>query len=80
MQKSNGKATAALVLGIIGIFVCPIICSVLAIVLGYAARTEIAASHGMESGDSNATAGIILGFIGIAVWIITIIVIAATRR
>ena len=65
-QVTNGKATASLVLGIIGLVACPIICSVLAIILGYSARNEIAASGGWQTGESSATAGIVLGWIGIA--------------
>lgn len=78
VQTSNGKATASLVLGIVGIFMCPAVCSVLALILGYAARNEIAASGGSQRGDSNATAGIILGWVGIVfaiIWI-TIVIIA----
>jgi hypothetical protein len=81
VPRSNGKAVASLVLGIVGIFVCPIIASVLAIIFGYSARTEIAASRGTQSGDSNAVAGIILGCVGLvlyAVGIIIWIMVAAT--
>jgi len=69
---TNGKATAALVLGIVGIFVCPIICSILALIFGYQARNEIAASGGYQGGDSYATAGIILGWIGLVLAIVWI--------
>jgi uncharacterized membrane protein len=84
-QVNNSKATASLVLGIVGLFVCPIICSVIAIVLGYSARNEIAASGGRMTGDSNATAGIILGWIGLAIAVIfgtiwaIIAIVAATN-
>lgn len=82
-QTSNSKATASLVLGIIGIFFCPIICSILAIILGYTARNEIAASGGRQAGGGNATAGIILGWVGIAftiIWIIIVIVAVAASN
>ena len=62
---SNGKATAALVLGILGLVFCPFICSIAALVLGYQARGEIDSSGGRQGGRSNATAGIVLGWIGI---------------
>ena len=71
---SNSKATASLVLGIVGLFVCPIICSALALILGYSARNEIAASGGRMTGDTNATAGIILGWVGLALAIIGVII------
>lgn len=69
-QTTNGKATASLVLGIVGLFVCPIICSVLAIILGSTAKNEIAASGGWQTGESNAKAGIILGWIGLAIGVV----------
>lgn len=71
---TNSKATASLVLGIIGLFVCPIVCSVIAIILGYSAKNEIAASGGRETGESNANAGIILGWVGIVLYVIGIII------
>ena len=65
VPESNSKATAALVLGIAGLVVCPLICSVIGLVLGYQARSEIDASGGMQTGRGNAIAGIVLGWIGV---------------
>ena len=65
---TSGKATAALVLGILGFVLCPFICSVLALVYGYQARNEIDGSGGRISGRGLATAGIILGWVGIVIW------------
>ncbi len=65
--QSSGKSTAALVLGILGLVVCPLICSVLALIFGYQARSQIDASGGRMGGRGNATAGIVLGWIGIAI-------------
>jgi hypothetical protein len=84
-QTSNSKATASLVLGIVGLLVCPIVCSVLAIILGSTAKNEIAASGGWQTGESNAKAGIVLGWIGLAIFIVfgtiwAIIAIAATAN
>jgi hypothetical protein len=73
-QVNNSKATASLVLGIVGIIICPIICSLLAIILGYSAKNEIAASRGTQTGESNATAGIILGWIGLALYVVGMII------
>jgi hypothetical protein len=73
-QVNNSKATASLVLGIIGLVICPIICSLLAIIFGYSAKNEIAASGGRQTGGSNATAGIILGWIGLAIYIVVTII------
>ena len=79
--ESSGKATASLVLGICGLVVCPLICSILALVFGYQGRGEIDRSGGRIAGRGNATAGIVLGWIGIVICvlgIIAIIVLAAT--
>ena len=65
---ASGKATASLVLGLVGLVFCPLICSVLAIVFGYQGRREIAASGGQLSGSGSATAGIILGWIGTVIY------------
>ena len=64
---SSGKATAALVLGILGLVFCPLICSVLALVFGYQGRNEIDASGGRMGGRGSATAGIVLGWIGVVI-------------
>lgn len=81
-QPTNGKATAALVLGILGLpFFCPVLCSVPALVLGYQARKEIDASGGVQQGRGQAKAGIVMGWIGTvvgAIGIVLIIVLAAT--
>lgn len=59
---TNGKATAALVLGIV--WLCGI-GSILALVFGYQAKNEIEASNGAQGGGGMATAGIVLGWIGV---------------
>jgi len=75
---SNSKATWSFISGLVGIFLCPIIFSVIAIALGYIARNEIAATGGVQKGDGLALAGIILGFAGIVLGIIWIIVFQIT--
>lgn len=62
---TNGKAIAALILGIGGFIVCPLICSVLAIVFGNLAKKEIDANPGQE-GRGMAQAGFILGIVGVS--------------
>ncbi len=74
VQQNSGKATASLILGIVGIFVCPLICSVLAIILGSQAKKEIEASGGMLGGMSMANAGLILGIVGLVIYLITIVI------
>lgn len=83
---NDGLAVAALVTGIAGWFICPIIGGVLAVIFGYMARNNIKASNGTLGGDAFATAGIILGFIqlglvllGIIAWVIIVIVASTTN-
>jgi hypothetical protein len=63
--QTPGKATASLVLGIVGLVICPVVCSVLAVVFGKQAKQEIAANPGM-GGAGLAQAGVVLGWVGIA--------------
>jgi hypothetical protein len=50
--------------------------SILAIVLGFIARSQIKASQGRQSGQGMATAGIILGFVGVALIVIYVVAVA----
>ena len=72
---TSGKATAALVLGIFGFVLCPLICSVLALVYGYQARNEIDGSGGRIGGRGNAMAGIVLGWIGVSLCALFLILV-----
>ena len=75
VPQASGKSTAALVLGILGLVLCPFICSILALVFGYQGRREIDASGGRMSGRGNATAGIVLGWIGVAFLVLLVVLI-----
>jgi hypothetical protein len=76
-RKASGSATASLVLGIVGLVVCPLICSVLAIVYGKRARRDIEGSGGRLTGGGNATAGIVLGWIGIGFSVLFLLLVIA---
>lgn len=76
-QTTPGSATAALILGICALLVCPIICAPLALVYGNKARNEIDGSGGRLGGRGMATAGIVLGWIGVAYAVLVIIYIIA---
>ena len=64
--QTNGKAVASLACGIGGFVVLPVALSIVALVLGYQARSELAQRPG-EGGAGMATAGIVLGWVGVAV-------------
>jgi hypothetical protein len=63
--QTSSNATVALVLGICGFVVCPLICSILAIVFATKAYREIDGSGGRIGGRGLAQAGLILGWIGV---------------
>lgn len=61
--QNNGYAIASLVLGLFWMWG---VGSVLALVFGYKAKSEIDRSGGMQTGRGLAVAGIVLGWIGVA--------------
>ncbi len=70
-----GNAIASLILGIVGIVMCPIITSVIGLILGYQAKREISNSGGKLGGRGVALGGIITSWIGIAIYTPLIILI-----
>jgi hypothetical protein len=67
--KTNGFSIASLVLGILWIYW---IGSILALVFGYVAKSQIDRSGGLQSGRGMAIAGIVLGWIGVGILILVI--------
>jgi hypothetical protein len=70
--RANSKATTSLILGIVSV-ICIVACfpigavtGIIAVILGLAAKTEIARSPGVYRGDGYAIAGIITGAIGLS--------------
>ena len=72
--ETNKKAIFSLVTGILGLFCCPIILSVAAIILSRQAKSEIAGRGG--GGEGLATAGFVLGIVGLVLGAIQLILIA----
>jgi hypothetical protein len=64
-----GNAIASLILGIVSIFLCPIITAVIGLILGYGAKREIDASGGRLGGRGVALGGIITSWIGLAIYV-----------
>lgn len=67
----KGLAIASLVLGIISLFLFPIVTGTLGIILGVVAKNK-----GCSSGL--ATGGIVCGIIGVAFWLIMLIFVGST--
>jgi len=61
-QQTNGKAIASLVLSLLGL-------SILGLIFGHVAASEIKNSGGRQGGSGMATAGIVLGWIGSVGWV-----------
>jgi hypothetical protein len=72
-QSTNGFAIASLVLGILWVYW---IGSILAIIFGFVALSQIKERN--QSGKGMATAGLILGFIGLGMLVLVIVLVAAS--
>jgi hypothetical protein len=76
--RTPGQAYAAMILGIIGLFpLCPVILSVIALILGFTAKNEIDRSNGQLGGSGIAMAGIVTGAIGTAFYLLIFLVVLA---
>jgi len=72
-QAKNGLGVAALICGLVGVTVVPVLASIAAVVLGHmglsAHKEGQADNHGMS------LAGMILGYVGVALGVLAIIAI-----
>jgi len=76
VPTQSALAIVSLIAGIVGLFFFG---SLVAVICGHVARSNIRASNGTQTGDGMALAGLILGYIGLAMallWIIVVVVIA----
>jgi len=62
---TSGLATASLIFGILGLTLLPTLGSIVAVILGYMAKSDINSSAGQLEGSGLATAGLVLGYIGL---------------
>jgi hypothetical protein len=74
---ATSKATLALVLGIVGLTVCPGAASIPAWIIGHEAVKEIDSSNGQLGGRSMAMAGKITGIVGTALAALGILAVGA---
>ncbi|MBN1660876.1 MAG: DUF4190 domain-containing protein [Anaerolineae bacterium] len=70
---TSGLAIASLLLGIGGLTFLPLLGSIVAILLGYMARTDIRQRPAELSGDGLALAGIVMGWIAVGLAILGLI-------
>ena len=71
-RSTSVLAIVSLVSGILGWTFMPMLGSLVAVVTGHLARTDIRASHGRIEGDGLAVAGLVLGWVSIAVGLLVV--------
>jgi len=74
-KPTSTTAIVSLVSGILGWTFVPVLGSVLAIICGHMARSEIRRSNGTIDGDGMAIAGLILGWASVAMAVLAIVAI-----
>jgi len=72
---TNGFAVASLVLGVLWLWWLG---SILAIVFGHIAKSQLAQPDNAQTGSGLATAGLVLGYIGLAGVVLLIVLVAAS--
>ena len=73
---NNGMGVASLVLGILGLVFWLFfgwILSIIAVILGHVAKSQIDKSNGTQQGRGMAIAGLVMGWIGVAFLILLIV-------
>lgn len=75
-RRTSGLALASLGLGLVGLFIAPLIASTIAIILGHLARRDLRRDSTL-AGNGFALAGIVLGWIGVVIGIVFLILLFA---
>jgi len=75
LKETSPLAIVSLVSGILGWTLLPWLGSIVAIITGHMARSEIRANPATKDGDGLALAGLIMGWAMVALSILTILVI-----
>lgn len=75
MKETSPLAIVSLISGILGWTLLPWLGSIVAVITGHMARSEIRANPATKEGDGLALAGLIMGWAMIALSILTILVI-----
>lgn len=75
LKETSPLAIVSLISGILGWTLLPWLGSIVAIITGHMARSEIRANPAIKEGDGLALAGLIMGWAMIALSILTILVI-----
>ena len=68
IRSTSSLAITSLVSGVLGWTLLPLLGTLVAIITGHMARSEIRRSAGMLEGDGLAVAGLVLGWLAVALW------------
>ncbi|MEO8000734.1 MAG: DUF4190 domain-containing protein [Arenimonas sp.] len=72
-KETSVMAIVSLVSGILGWTIAPFLGSIIAVITGHMARSEIRKNPATKDGDGLALAGLILGWVNILTWVLGII-------
>ena len=73
LRRTNSLAVVSLVCGILGWTLLPFLGSIIAIICGHMARSEIRRSPDTQEGDGLAVAGLVMGYLVIAFSVLAVI-------
>ena len=76
-QQNNGLAIASMVLGIVWLYW---VGSVLAVIFGHVALSQIKQSNETQGGRGMAIAGLVLGYVGLAFGLLVIVIVAGSSE
>ncbi|HOC10545.1 DUF4190 domain-containing protein [Thermomonas sp.] len=74
-RQTNSLAVVSLVCGILGWTLLPFLGSIIAIICGHMARSEIRRSPATQEGDGLAVAGLVMGYLVIVFSVLAIIAV-----
>jgi len=69
IRSTSSLAVTSLVSGVLGWSLLPLLGTLVAIITGHMARSEIRRSGGRLEGDGLAVAGLVLGWVAVALWV-----------
>ena len=75
VRQTNSLAVVSLVCGILGWTLLPFLGSIVAIVCGHMARSEIRRNPQTQEGDGLAVAGLVMGYLVIALSVLTVVAV-----
>ncbi|MBS0230539.1 MAG: DUF4190 domain-containing protein [Proteobacteria bacterium] len=75
VRQTNSLAVVSLVCGILGWTLLPFLGSIVAIVCGHMARSEIRRNPQTQEGDGLAVAGLVLGYLVIALSVLAVVAV-----